>query len=226
MIAYLLLIVPAYSSWVTLCDSEKQTYSSAGNQATECKEDWLAVARTNGTNVEKFCAEKCSDYAVRNQQKVDVLILNGELCENCQKPECEAKRKIIQCKCRQSLYVKIWVRPPTLKRWLLHTMYVQCTSAFLLTFQICILSASGGLFIVLKFIFYFVYKIKKIINQMEDSGESEEKVEEKKPKSVSIGRLGRHLSQKRGDTKSGFSETAKSTNLAWNQLLGFTLFLR
>ena len=92
---------------------EKQTYSSASKQVTECKEDWLAVARTNGTNVEKFCAEKCSDYAVRNQQKVDVLILNGELCENCQKPECEAKRKIIQCKCRQSLYVKIWVRPPT-----------------------------------------------------------------------------------------------------------------
>lgn len=103
------------------------------------------------------------------------------------------------------------------------TVYV---SYFDITFQICILSASGGLFIVLKFIFYFVYKIKKIINQMEDSGESEEKVEEKKPKSVSIGRLGRHLSQKRGDTKSGFSETAKSTNLAWNQLLGFTLFLR
>ena len=66
----------------------------------------------------------------------------------------------------------------------------------------------------LKFIFYFVYKIKKIINQMDDSGENEEKVEEKKPKSVSIGRLGRHLSQKRGDTKSGFSETVKKYKLS------------
>ena len=48
---------------------------------------------------------------------------------------------------------------------------------------------------------------------MEDNSESEEKVEEKKPKSVSIGRLGRHLSQKRGDTKSGFSETVKKHEL-------------
>ena len=56
---------------------------------------------------------------------------------------------------------------------------------------------------------------------MEDNSESEEKVEEKKPKSVSIGRLGRHLSQKRGDTKSGFSETVEK---AW--VLEFTIFLR
>ena len=62
----------------------------------------------------------------------------------------------------------------------------------------------------LKFIFYFVYKVKKMINQMEDGGESEDKIEDKKPKSVSIGRLGRHFSQKRGDTKSGFSDIVKS----------------
>ena len=54
---------------------------------------------------------KCTDYARVNKKKVDVLILNVENCDNCRDHlECEVPRKIVQCKCRNSLYVKIWVR--------------------------------------------------------------------------------------------------------------------
>ena len=36
--------------------------------------------------------------------------------------------------------------------------------------QVGILSASGGIFIILKFMFYFIYKIKKVIGQFEGEG--------------------------------------------------------
>ncbi|CAG5103328.1 Oidioi.mRNA.OKI2018_I69.chr1.g721.t1.cds [Oikopleura dioica] len=106
--------------------------------------DWFVTAKDNGTMTERFCFESCEERRLDPDRKtVDMIIMsikncriNGKQCP--EDPVChKKKREIFQCKCRDSRIVTLWL--------------------FALSF-------GGGFFIFIKFMIYFLYKIRKHTN--------------------------------------------------------------
>ena len=111
-----------------------------------------------GSMTERFCFESCEERRQDpNRKTVDMIIMSIKNCKingiSCPlDPEChEKKREIFQCKCRDSRAVTIWVS---------HIKF----SLNFISFKLFALSFGGGFFILVKFLIYFLYKIRKHTN--------------------------------------------------------------
>ncbi|CBY40346.1 unnamed protein product, partial [Oikopleura dioica] len=116
----------------------------SANQDKCFRTDWLVTANINGSMTERFCFESCEERRQDpNRKTVDMIIMSIKNCKvngiACPlDPICHTKkREIFQCKCRDSRAVRIWL--------------------FALSF-------GGGFFILVKFLIYFLYKIRKHTN--------------------------------------------------------------
>lgn len=112
--------------------------------------DWNVSANNTGSLIEQYCYNTCMERRTKGTT-VDVIIISINNCfvdgvQCARDTVCHKPREFFQCKCRSSTYVKIWM---------------------------IILSSSGGLFIILKFTIYFIYKVRKLLRNAEEESESD-----------------------------------------------------
>jgi hypothetical protein len=74
--------------------------------------DWNVKSVENGTMHEIYCYKICMER--KSTTNIDVIILSNNNCNINGIPcptdtECPKPRVYFQCKCRESIYVKIWL---------------------------------------------------------------------------------------------------------------------
>lgn len=134
--------------------------------------DWNVIAQENGTLIERYCYNTCMERKAFTNVDVIVLSINNCLIDGVQCARdtlCHKPREFFQCKCRASTYVTIWI---------------------------IILSSSGGLFIILKFTIYFIYKVRKLLRQVDEDEGTVEKNDKDGHPLKRLGKLTKQLSTK------------------------------